>query len=176
MRIYTSIKSTLAALSFAGMTIASSQAFAGYGALTFSPSTLNATAGSNYSQTLTAYTDFGSNPGNYNFSFTGNTDGLTVTNPGGGLELLVSGTPTSTGTFQFTIFGNNNYYSYIGGYNYNSTLESNGQEFTLNVSAPGGGVAPEMNASLIPQVALMLACLFFLLGRKKEVVEPMLAV
>ena len=37
------------------------------------------------------------------------------------------------------------------------------------------GIAPEMNASFIPQVALMLACLFFLLGRKKEVVEPMLA-
>lgn len=37
-------------------------------------------------------------------------------------------------------------------------------------------VAPEMNASFIPQVALMLACLFFLLGRKRETVEPMLAV
>ena len=37
------------------------------------------------------------------------------------------------------------------------------------------GVAPEMNASFIPQVALMLACLFFLFGRKKENTEPMLA-
>ncbi len=35
-------------------------------------------------------------------------------------------------------------------------------------------VAPEMNASLIPQVGLLLACLFFLSGRKKEVVEPLL--
>ena len=35
----------------------------------------------------------------------------------------------------------------------------------VNVAIAG---APEMNASLIPQVALMLACLFFLLGRKKE--------
>ena len=34
--------------------------------------------------------------------------------------------------------------------------------------------APEMNASFIPQVALMLACLFFLLGRKKENTESML--
>ena len=42
--------------------------------------------------------------------------------------------------------------------------------------APGvGGVAPEMNASFIPQVGLLLGCLFFLFGRKKEVVEPMLA-
>jgi len=37
-----------------------------------------------------------------------------------------------------------------------------------------GGIAPEMNASLIPQVGLLLGCLFFLFGRKKEVVEPML--
>ena len=34
--------------------------------------------------------------------------------------------------------------------------------------------APEMNASLIPQVGLLLACLFFLFGRKREVVEPLL--
>ena len=38
-----------------------------------------------------------------------------------------------------------------------------------------GSPAPEMNASFIPQVALMLACLFFLLGRKKENTELMLA-
>ena len=43
------------------------------------------------------------------------------------------------------------------------------------VGGSGGGAAPEMNASFIPQVALMLACLFFLFGRKKEVIEPMLA-
>jgi len=36
------------------------------------------------------------------------------------------------------------------------------------------GIAPEMNASLIPQVGLLLGCLFFLFGRKKEVVEPLL--
>lgn len=41
-------------------------------------------------------------------------------------------------------------------------------------SSPGGGVAPEMNTSFIPQVALMLACLFFLLGRKKENTEQMM--
>jgi len=37
-----------------------------------------------------------------------------------------------------------------------------------------GGVAPEMNASLIPQVGLLLGCLFFLMGRRKENVEPMM--
>ncbi len=36
------------------------------------------------------------------------------------------------------------------------------------LTSSGGGVAPEMNASMIPQVALMLACLFFLMGRKRE--------
>ena len=41
-------------------------------------------------------------------------------------------------------------------------------------SSLSGGAAPEMNASFIPQVALMLACLFFLFGRKKENTEPML--
>jgi hypothetical protein len=46
----------------------------------------------------------------------------------------------------------------------------------VSYSSPTGAVVPEMDASLIPQVGLLLACLFFLLGRKKEVVEPMLAV
>ena len=40
-------------------------------------------------------------------------------------------------------------------------------------SSISGGVAPEMNASLIPQVGLLLACLFFLMGRKKENAEVM---
>ena len=55
---------------------------------------------------------------------------------------------------------------------FNSTPETN-TSFQL-LGAGAGGVAPEMNASLIPQVGLLLACLFFLFGRKKEVVEPML--
>ena len=38
-----------------------------------------------------------------------------------------------------------------------------------------GGIAPEMNVSMIPQVGLLLACLFFLFGRKKENAEVMLA-
>ena len=44
--------------------------------------------------------------------------------------------------------------------------------FSITLSSP---VAPEMNASLIPQVGLLLGCLFFLMGRKREVVEPILA-
>ena len=46
---------------------------------------------------------------------------------------------------------------------------------TATVS-PSGGVAPEMNASFIPQVALILACLFFLFGRKKENTQATFAV
>ena len=46
---------------------------------------------------------------------------------------------------------------------------------TFAVATPTGGIAPEMNASLIPQVGLLLGCLFFLMGRKREVVEPLLA-
>ena len=45
---------------------------------------------------------------------------------------------------------------------------------TYSAAAPVG-VAPEMNGSLIPQVGLLLACLFFLFGRKKENTEVMLA-
>jgi hypothetical protein len=60
--------------------------------------------------------------------------------------------------------------TYITGGNGSNWVQS---PYTFTVS---GGAAPEMNASFIPQVALMLACLFFLLGRKKEVVEPFLAI
>lgn len=42
--------------------------------------------------------------------------------------------------------------------------------------APGNAAvgAPEIDGSLTPKVGLLLGCLFFLMGRKKEVVEPML--
>ena len=49
-----------------------------------------------------------------------------------------------------------------------------GDAATLAHTVPAA--APEMNASLIPQVGLLLACLFFLLGRKKENAEAILAV
>lgn len=42
---------------------------------------------------------------------------------------------------------------------------------TVSCISGCGDVAPEMNASLIPQVGLLLGCLFFLLGRKKENAE-----
>ena len=57
-------------------------------------------------------------------------------------------------------------------------LLSNGDQTLAEgsmTSSISGGIAPEMNASLIPQVGLLLGCLFFLFGRKTEVVEPMLA-
>ena len=47
---------------------------------------------------------------------------------------------------------------------------------TSDPIGPGraAGTAPEMNASFIPQVGLLLGCLFFLFGRKKENTELML--
>ncbi len=169
MKIYISIKSALAVISFAGMAMVSSQVFAGYPSVTFSPDTLNAIAGSNYSQTLVP-NDF--TTGNYTFTVSGNTDGLTISNPGNGFNLLVSGTPTSPGAFSFNIAGLDGSLISIGVWN---GIQSTGQDFTLNVSNPSGA-APEMNASFIPQVSLMLACSFFLWGRKKENTEVMLAV
>jgi hypothetical protein len=171
MKIYVSIKGALVALSFAGMAMVSSQAFAGYGTITLSPGTLPVgTAGSFYSQTLTP--SYGN--GNYNFSVTGNTDGLVVTNPAAGTNLLVSGTPTTAGSFNFTIFGSSSNHAFIGGYNSsnpNSNL-SNGQTFALNVS--GGGGAPEIDGSLAPKVGFLLGCLFLMFGRKKQNTEPMM--
>ena len=53
--------------------------------------------------------------------------------------------------------------------------ESLNFNWTYVSSSSPAGSAPEMNASFIPQVALMLACLFFLLGRKKENTDAILA-
>ena len=55
---------------------------------------------------------------------------------------------------------------------HNDCIFSGADNGPSNVAALG--VAPEMNPSHIPQVALMLACLFFLLGRKKENTGPKL--
>jgi len=44
--------------------------------------------------------------------------------------------------------------------------------YTSSTIEPAG--APEMNASFIPQVGLLLACLFFLFGRKKENTDAIL--
>ena len=66
---------------------------------------------------------------------------------------------------------------YFNGSGVSSTTISNGDNTAsyATVTSSSTGVAPEMNASLIPQVGLLLGCLFLLFGRKKEVVGPMLA-
>ena len=65
---------------------------------------------------------------------------------------------------------------YTDGTAYSDGINSNNQSFPYAVATVhSSGAAPEMNASHIPQVGLLLGCLFFLTGRKKEVVEPMLA-
>ena len=70
------------------------------------------------------------------------------------------------------------YYTGISSLNNVSLFESVTTSFATGACTGGcgGGVAPEMNASLIPQVGLLLGCLFFLLGRKKEAVQPLLTV
>ena len=67
-------------------------------------------------------------------------------------------------------------YYQLSGSSYNRSDLGMNQSFSyVTATVNSSGVAPEMDASLIPQVALLLACLFFLMGRKKHVVEPMLA-
>ena len=60
-------------------------------------------------------------------------------------------------------------------YNFSGPYELYNDEFhTSSSGTMTSSIAPEMNASLVPQVGLLLGCLFFLMGRKKEVVEPMM--
>jgi len=60
----------------------------------------------------------------------------------------------------------------IQSYSYNGSLYTDGGAPPTIVPT---GSAPEMNASFLPQVGLLLGCLFFLFGRKKENREPILA-
>jgi len=60
--------------------------------------------------------------------------------------------------------------TYIQGGNGGNWAQSS---YTFAVS---GGAAPEIDGALIPQVGLLLAGLFIILGRRKENTEPMLAV
>ena len=90
----------------------------------------------------------------------------------------------NTSSYTFIYSYNNGYGARIsnlghpyGSYSYGdneSTGFINQSLICVSNCSVGGGVAPEMNASLIPQVGLLLGCLFFLFGRKREVVEPLL--
>ena len=60
-------------------------------------------------------------------------------------------------------------------YNFRGSYELYNDEFyTSSSGTMTSSIAPEMNASLVPQVGLLLGCLFLMFGRKKEVVEPMM--
>ena len=41
---------------------------------------------------------------------------------------------------------------------------------------PASAVVPEIDGALIPQVGFLIACLFLILGRRKESTEPEFAV
>ena len=93
------------------------------------------------------------------------------------------------GTVSIPLSGNPVNYSFVysfGGGGYGALITSDpNQSFSFYgdwssygnaVLSANSAVAPEMNASFIPQVGLLLGCLFFLFGRKKEVVLPLLTV
>ena len=90
------------------------------------------------------------------------------------------GTITSSSVYNFSFDYNVGCCAFVArsaGVSWVSGFPDAGYATNLTTTLPsGGGVAPEMNTSLIPQVGLLLACLFFLLGRKKEVAVPMLVV
>ena len=48
--------------------------------------------------------------------------------------------------------------------------------YSYAIITPASAAVPEIDGALIPQVGLLLAGLFFILGRRKERTEPMLAV
>ncbi len=89
---------------------------------------------------------------------------------GGGVAFYTGTNPTNPPNIFNLFFGTPNLQN-GDAYNTQGDMSS-----SLCVTNCTGGVAPEMNTSLIPQVGLLLACLFFLLGRKKEVAVPMLVV
>ncbi len=59
-------------------------------------------------------------------------------------------------------------------YAYSSNTILSGPDYFLTaapVPSGGGGFAPEIDGSLIPQVSLLLGCLFLMFGRKKQNVQ-----
>ena len=152
--------------------------------------TLNNAQGGNSSTPATsALTYTGNLPTNYNIIINSPTyygqlalTNLTGTNFNFGID---SSSIVTTGTYRDVLQGLSTIDnvtgatgSFAGGaYIYSLQYDASqgaANDWNLVVSAGLGGVAPEMNASFIPQVGLLLGCLFFLVGRKKEVVEPML--
>ena len=85
---------------------------------------------------------------------------------------VLSGTPNS-GAGPIFQYASNNGSVWFGAVIHPPSSLSDPVTFAV-ATLSGGGVAPEMNASLIPQVGLLLGCLFLMFGRKKEVVEPMM--
>ncbi len=87
----------------------------------------------------------------------------------------VPGIPGYPSNQSFSFVYNSVTYNILGGPAVESSAGA--QIFYVNsmsVASTGAVGAPEMNASFIPQVGLLLGCLFFLFGRKKQLAEPLL--
>ena len=124
-----------------------------------------------------ALTFAGTLPTNYNIiiSSPSNYGQLNVGGSAGSMNFGISGTSSllSNTTYLDVLQGFNtlagvNYSGNFEGYTYNLVADTNNAGDWNLVVGGGGGVAPEMNASQIPQVGLLLACLFLLYGRKRE--------
>ena len=74
------------------------------------------------------------------------------------------------------INGNFNSYYYKDVPNYDSVGTNNSYGFATAICSSGCAAVPEIDGALIPQVGLLLAGLFIILGRRKENTDPMLAV
>ena len=71
---------------------------------------------------------------------------------------------------------NNIWYAtaYNGSFTYN-VLDTASYSFATLAVNPGAAAVPEIDGALIPQVGLLIAGLFLILGRKNQNPEPMLA-
>ena len=149
----------------------------------------NSQGGNSSTPATTALTYTGNLPTNYNViinSYT-NYGQLALTNPTGtAFNFSIDPSSTVTAhTYSDVLQGLSTINNVTGStgtidsgaYTYSLQFDAGkgaANDWNLVVAAAGGGsggAAPEMNASLIPQVGLLLGSLFFLMGRKKESTE-----
>jgi len=115
--------------------------------------------------------------GSQNFSIPGCSPSITSSLSNCGINPLVF-TPNVSGLVNssisntisvsgetYVVFANTPSWASGNGDHANTYL--NISNLVINYTPSEGGIAPEMNASLIPQVGLLLGCLFLMFGRKR---------